>query len=105
MLGGDVDDLVSKNDVMVSAWNEALVEAWKSSNNINSEEYIQQHEQIKKARVNSENKLFWGGMPVMLQKKYEKIAENVKLRRYCHQNSYHEDYWKMAMLLYKWLKA
>ena len=40
MLGGDVDDLVSKNDVMVSAWNEALVEAWKSSNNINSEEYI-----------------------------------------------------------------
>jgi len=78
MLGGDLDESVSEKDFMISNWDKALAEAEATWERINSEEYISEQERLKKNKVNSENKLFWDGMPSMLRKKREKMVEKVK---------------------------
>lgn len=78
MLGGDLDDAVTENEFMVSAWGEALAEAERTYARINSEEYIKEQERLEKSKANTENKLFWDGMPPVLRKKREKMVEKVK---------------------------
>merc|ERR1719203_285195 len=78
MLGGDLDDVVTENEFMVSAWGEALAEAERTYARINSEEYIKEQERLEKSKANTENKLFWDGMPPVLRKKREKMVEKVK---------------------------
>merc|ERR1712127_29573 len=78
MLGGDLDQSMTENEFMVASKEEGLAEAEKTYERITSEDYIKQQKRMEKEKVNSENKLFWDGMPPMLRKKREKMVEKVK---------------------------
>lgn len=77
-IGGDVDPSVTEIDFIKSVWGEALVEAEKTYDYINSDEYKKQLEKSAKDSIGSENKLFWNGMDPLLRKKREKMVEKVK---------------------------
>jgi hypothetical protein len=77
-IGGDVDPSVTEIDFIKSVWDEALVEAEKTYDRINSEDYKRQLEKSANDAKGFENKLFWNGMDPLLRKKREKMVEKVK---------------------------
>ncbi|KAL7440878.1 hypothetical protein ACHAXM_007505 [Skeletonema potamos] len=77
-IGGDIAPSVTEMDFIKSVWNEALVEAEKTYDYINSDEYKKKLERSAKDSQGSENKLFWNGMDPLLRKKREKMVEKVK---------------------------
>lgn len=78
MLNGDIDESTPEKDFMISVWEEAMTEAAKAYELVNSDEYKQEAEKKSKSLMDVEDKLFWDGMPDILRKKREKMVENVK---------------------------
>mmetsp|Transcript_25553 Transcript_25553/g.61439 ORF Transcript_25553/g.61439 Transcript_25553/m.61439 type:complete len:596 (-) Transcript_25553:49-1836(-) len=78
MLAGTIDDSLSEKDFMVSAHDEALVEAEKTYVRVNSKEHAAEQKRSEAAKKGNENKLFYDGMPDLLRKKREKMVERIK---------------------------